>query len=524
MADEAKITFASEEERRAALKAIPEFPPQGTTDIDKWQADVEVQQAGIFSAPIVAKSTETPVRPPAAAVQQPTPQAPAAAAPVEDDVIQISVKRTDLPEELRKYKDGSQIVEQFGHARRYANQTEEKFRAASDELTVLRGKAQKADELEKAVTELTRARDELQTRADVARQTPIQKAETQAHIDSLSKTLEDIKDLGEDDLVPAKVMRATLSAAVSEISNTTKSLGDVQSEFKTYKEQTKRDMESLRTEVTSRFKKDEEREALKKNQERVRLAVKGLMDLQTAHKELATSKPLFDPSGNDDVEKSVFAMCNRLADKPVDIPTANRIINAYMRGDSEVKAVMMGKGMTAQDFGITDADIQNYAIMANIDARMNGFRINPGTGQREQITNVFGQPVVFRDYDSAYKDIMDELGITKEEQERRIADESKRGQQALIAAINQRDTSGKVLSGQFGGDPEKIGLEMSKEEALRIFKDQNIGDKMELAARNGDRRLFNLYNKAAKTLKQLGLTGVDEVPPESYWPAEKKVA
>ena len=283
-------------------------------------------------------------------------------------------------------------------------------------------------------------------------------------------------------------------------------------------------MDALRTDVTSRFKKDEEREALKKNEERARLAVKGLIDLQATHKELQTSKALIDPSGNDDVEKSVFAFCNRLADKAVDIPTANRIINAYMKGDPEVKSVMMGKGMTPQDFGINDADIQNYAIMANIDARMNGFRINPMTGQREQIMNVFGQPVVFRDHESAYKDIMDELGITKEEQERRIAEESKKGQQALIAAMNQRDTSGKVLTGQFGGDPDKIGLEMSKEEALRIFKDQNFGDRMELAARNGDRRLFNLYNKAAKTLKQLGLSGVDEVQPESYWPAEKKVA
>jgi hypothetical protein len=182
IAETVTLQFKSEDDRLAALNALPDEPPRGA-DTDGWLREIEDQKQTIMNAPVVPEApsepspaSATPTAPSQVApsgYNQPVTQAPQAPVapepqqtpapppsdPTDEDVVFVypdgtKVLRKDLPEELRQYKSPGEIIKQFGHARTYANTAEERLRKQSAEIEELRSKTQQLPELEKQLGEL----------------------------------------------------------------------------------------------------------------------------------------------------------------------------------------------------------------------------------------------------------------------------------------------------------------------------------------------------------------------------------
>lgn len=514
------LTFESEEARMRALSELPEAPPAGTQDVDAWMSEIEDKERQISEAQIVqsqrseseAETGEQPPAPPPSQVEQPP------ASQSEEDIINFGqFKRSELPEDLRKYKEPKQMIEQMAHARRYANETEQRIREANTRIAELESKASKATELEQSIRKLEEERNKLQSRSDTTPQSFQQQQATQEQIDSLSTSIAALKDMDDMDNVYVKDVRDLLGKAAKEITNTRSLLKNTETNFSTFKSHAESKINGLESKLNS-YLSTQESEAKKLQQKRAAEAAQnGVRSLQEKYPELKTSKSL---AGDNSVESSILQFCDKLNDGPVpNWDMANRIINAYLRDDAQVTSLCQAKGVNPDDFGITKNDIKNYALLTNVDAHRRGYEIDPNTGQYRKLTDVFGKPVTFPDHESAYNHLLDKYGIREKEHQRRLVEAEKRGMQSLEDAMSRRDTSPETLGNAGSGSPDNVGQELSQEQAEEILGvrrgARTIDEfRMETTARAGDRRLFRLYQKAQKRL------GIEPDLPEPTWPPE----
>ena len=531
--------FKSVEEQRAALATIPEFPPPGTPDIDAWRMEQEALSDEIMQAtidPAGQQATDPASKPAEPSKQEPPVEpapAPQAQQPQQDQTPIYLGRYTyeSLPEHLKQYVVAGKsieeidavMVEQMSHARRYANESESRIRQLAEENAQLRATQAQVAELQKQVEEMKKARDSLQAQAQQIPQTPAQRSKTQSKIDEISSELKKLEQIGDEDFVPAGTMKKAVTGLITELSQTQAQINEFSRTFDSIKAESRREVESLKEEIGRRESESKKARIDQERREANERMLSGLAELQEKHPELKTALPILsdeNPQYAKSLEGAVASLCDRIsggADARDPWSLRNRVINAIVTNDPEVKREMLAKGVVIESFGITEADVQNYALLTAVHGAANGLEVDPHTGTWKEIrSRLNNQKVTFPSFDDAYNYILDRQGIRSKMEARRLEDAARKGQQAMAQAAAARDVSGKVLTGKYAG-AEAPGNEMAKENALLVLRNPNFLEQSEYDARKGDRRKFNEYNRAMRTL------GLPEEKEDPAWPKAKLV-
>lgn len=520
MPDEAikeTLTYKSEQERLEALRSFEGDPPTNIKTeegVNNWVREQEEEQKRVMEAEIVPEeeaAPETPVEdvvepqaqeetPPESQIPEELPQEesqiqPEASEekppPKEEDVIQFSTNRDDLPDILKPYKSGDEILRQAAHAREYANKTEIRLKELAEEKEKM---AAKLAEYEKIKEPEVSAAPEVSPEAS---QEPV----------DLSAQLQNIEAMEDTEYVSAADVKKVFSLAVDEIKDAKKEIRALKSDFG-----------GKLSGIEEINKQNAQKNEVAKQQDAV---VRGINELQEAYPELKTNKPVSSIMGQTDcVERDVMTFADRVLfskfgnEKP-SWQQRNAVVNAYLGKEPEITAYCQQNAITPESVGSTSDDIQKYATIMNIDANMRGEEIDRITGERKQKVSPFnGNPVNYDSYISSYKSLKDSAGITQQEHRQEVVAAEIHGQQSLSEAMEVRAETPKTLSDKGSLAPEAV-KEMTKEKAWNII--DNVDEfAMETQALAGNRSLFNEYNKAQK------LVGFEEARPPDHWPVEKK--
>jgi hypothetical protein len=553
IAETVSLQFKSEDDRLTALNALPDEPPSGA-NVDGWLREIEDQKQAIMNAPVVPEAPSEPqpasATPPVPSQVAPSgynqpvtqaPQAPVApeppptptepqAAPTDEDVVFVypdgtKVLRKDLPEELRQYKSPGEIIKQFGHARTYANTAEERLRKQSAEIEELRTKTQQLPELEKQLGELKqRLTTTASTTAELPGQSEAGKAATKSRMKELKEQIASLEQLSPEDLLaePEKLdlMKRTMASLGGELDRYDGEIARIR-ETEVANSQ-KYDELAKRVESVSQTSQQElERQ---KRIATTNAAIRQVTQLQDAHPELKTSKPVFgtETDVTPTVEKAVWQFAEKImlardGRKPASWSEANAIINAYNRNDQNLRSFISANGISPKDVGCNDNDFLSYATILNVDAMTRGEKIDELTGKKVVMTSeINGQQVNFPNHKAAFEYLLSSTGYAKAMRERMLADAELLGQTNVIESVQRSSAQPKTIGkdGTMASD-EAAGGVMSKEDAERILSSTDEYE-MDRRAGSGDRTMFKLYQAAQRAL------GLPESIPESHWPPEKR--
>ncbi|MDD5051091.1 MAG: hypothetical protein PHV93_05160, partial [Candidatus Pacebacteria bacterium] len=322
------MNFKTQEEKTAALFALPSSPPAGTGNVDEWIEGIEKQQKEIENATVgesAAEVKDSP-KPPEGNLQQEAPKPPEQTSPEPTDsqadgVFQFTIKKDELPPELKAYKSPDEILKQFAHARSYANKAEE---------TVKRLQAEK---------------DALLAQREVLVKPPDQKErEIETQVRDIQKEL-DFSKLDDDDYIPGKQFKEFNKIVLEKLEQAEKKYHDIANEFA-----------SIKTDSNKRSKELEEQRLLENTK-------RGIDELLEKNPELKASKPLFVLQANDSVEADVAKYADRILmskygnDKPT-WQQRNAVINAVLSGDPEITAYCSNNALTPESVGTTIDDVR----------------------------------------------------------------------------------------------------------------------------------------------------------------------
>ena len=515
------LKFKSEEERQEALMAIPDEPPPGVENMEEWLEEQKTKEREILDAEISEESGSEPGSPESVTEPKPVSQEGDVVKPAvseEEDLVDFSeigkLKRSELPEDLRQYKQPKQMLEQFAHARRYANTAQAKLEEYEQKISDLTGKVNAIPNLEKKIKELSQL--SLKVQRDVSSDSTV----TKQGRDNLNKRLEAINSelakLKSDDTYDTEPLQNAISGTVEAFKSTFDELSSVRTEFAQYKKTNEDKYKNLEERINSVSSYSKAAEEKRKADAELKMAMRNLEDLQRNNPELKTTKPIY-AEDKDDVESALVKMAARVYGRsPKNFDEINRMIGAYNAKDPELGRILKTEGISVADYGINDTDVRNYAISMEVYWRQRGERIDPSTGQRVPVTDWRGRKVTFPDFQSAFDYMKKSGGITRSEEELKIIEAEKKAQESLSASLNKRDISTPVLeptSGDGGSDvmTEETALEVIGEKEGRFTVDE---ERMERLLREGDKRGWEMFKALQKAHEALGLP----VPkPEPHW-------
>lgn len=466
------MNFKSKEEQIAALKGLPDEPTGRVDNVEEWQADIAKRRKEIEEATIGEAEGASPESP-----KEPT----VPKEPPKEDVLNFNLKRDDLPEVLRGYKNPEEIVKQFAHAREYANKTEEKLLAIQEERETLK------KQFEDTQNELKKIREEM------SRKKP------ENPIEGLNTLISEFNTIGDEDFPNAKQVKTALKKAEEEILRTRQELETLKSDvvsFKNTAETTNKELELKRTE-----------EAYNQS----------LKELQEKYPELKTQKPLYN--SKDCVQNDIVKFTSRILGGLFNVSKPEwhncvSVINAYLNGDEEIKKYCQDNAITPESIGANEDDIRKYVIINNVDHRVKGLRVKED-GTAENLINRFTlTPVSFANHVDAYESFKRETGIADRQIKDMIVEAEKRAALNLQNAMSTRAPA-NVLGSMGENAPDNTKEGMTDNQAKEIIATPFLEDKIEAQAQRGDRTLFDLRNKAFKHF------GGDVIPPNPLWPPAK---
>jgi len=522
MGDETKLTFKSEEERQLALVEIPDEPPQGV-DIEEWQQEQEQKVSEILEASISEETASEKV--PETKPEGPPVTEKKIKTSDDEDYVDFSeigkVKRSELPEILRSYENGKEIIKQAAHARRYANDAEDKIRSYQEQIEKLKATANNVSDLQKQLDELKKASDTARSSADHKPMGTRQRSDLNDKLDSINSTIQKLKDYGGED---AEALQTAISTTVDAFKDTIGELDVVKSEFSRYRQDSEKNYKELRAsinKVSETTQQSEERRKIESEQKR---AETGLAELQRAHPELETSKPLYSDDHND-VETSIVNMAKKVwgnnlykttptGHAVVDFSKVNKLVSGISQNDPELLRICESEGVLLGNHGLTKKDVRNYGILMNVYWGQRGERIDERTGTTVDITDWRGNKVTHPDYESAFLYMKEKSGLSKAEKELEIINAEKRGQENLNESLKARDTSLPTLN-PTGLPPE--GATMSEDMALEVIGEKEGGmtvdeEAMERLLRVGDKRGWVMFDSLNQAHAALGMPLVKKEP------------
>jgi hypothetical protein len=431
------------------------------------------------------------------------------------------ILRKDLPEELRGYSNGHEVIKQFAHARKFANATETRLKTMMDEV-------------EKAQAENARLQNELKAKTSTpgapalpgytavpSPALPVAMSVDETALQSAIDNIETIDDLAMD---PDAVnrLKATMKVLASSIKDLHKDRAVLQSELGKAKQYADEKIEPLSKSLTKYEEAGQLAQKEKEERAQSMAAIKEVEALQNSFSELKTVRPCFGAEGTDTVEAAVLNFANRVnmvrAGRRVNNwAEANAIVNRYNRDDPELKAFCANQGIRPEDVGLGNNDMINYATIVNTMNLAKGLKYNEYTGELEQMKNSFGQAVNFPTMSAAYQYLQTQTGIPRMQQQEALALAETRGVQKLEAALQRGASSAKPIGSEGAAGPESQGDQMTAEQAESILSKIDEAE-MEKRGMEGDRKLWNTYTKAWKIV-----TG-QEIDVPAYWPSVSAAA
>ena len=500
--EDTKLAFASVEDRDQAYLSLPDEPPPGV-DVEVWQEEQDRKAQAILAAEITGDR-------PSPTEKEPLVEDKKVVSPVEttsgdsDDIVDFTVlgkmKRSDLPENLRNYSNPHEILKQADHARKFANSVDDKIHRYENRIA----------ELEKLSNDVPSLKKQLEDMQSVLETTKSKLSSSTSHDQktkiSIDNRLKDInaklsvlKEYGSDE---AEALHLAVSSMADTFNDTFSELNSVRSEVISGKNRI-RELESRIDQVASMADKAEQR---RKSDNEQAKAEQALFDLQQNNPELKTSLPLYSKDRKD-LETAIVRMTQKVLGRTIkSFDDVNRFVGAFNMKDPSLINLCTREGISPADYGINDTDIRNYGILMDVHWRQQGERIDPITGKLVKVTDFRGNKVTFPDYQSAFQNLKDNIGLSQAERELAVIEAEKKGQSSLEVSLHRRDASSKVIE-PTGIPPEGSG--MSEDEALEVIG-YNISnktideEKMELLLRAGDKRgwaMFRTLQKAHETLK-----------------------
>lgn len=555
------LTFKSEAERNEALAQMPDEPPIGA-DVEKWQDEQEQRFRQLNEAQIVpdestgdianvvsdeAVPTEVPTptegSPPATHEEQKQDQEQTESQSSNDQVVpdssQISpqvsaenaeqpneedeymdfgrIKKSDIPEYLRKYGSPGEILKQAEHSRKHTDRLHELFQQKEAEHNRLKLEIDELKKKQKAELESYKSAQE----KTVASQKATKQEQSEAKR-SIPEIEDAIKALDTEDLEDLP--------AIKNVGKALKALNEQNAEWRQKYEDMTVKNEAWRNEIEEKARIQETRanelrelEQKRIDEENRRKAVENveqeLTKLVNDNPELRTSKPLIGSNGVPTVEADMIKFVDRIAFEKfnrstIDWAERNKLFNAYLRKDQDVYNFCQQNGITPESVTTSsENDFKAYATIAEVDAHMRGMVTDPYTGERKTRQNpLTNSAVTFPDYKTAYADMLRTKGISQQKIQNDLIEAEKQGQQNLESAISRGTNAPKVLASQSGTTAGVVDKEMTKEQALRLVNDDDFMYKVQESAMRGDRRNFDMLNSAYKTL------GWPLSSPEETWP------
>jgi hypothetical protein len=526
---EEKLIYESEDARQSALTQLPDQPPPGVADIGAWLRDVEDRKSKILAADIVAPQALQPT----ALVQPLEPQAQSAAPAVpnivvndatpavqssaqdvvssisndndnDNDIIATSqdgtiIKRSDLPQDLKKYRNLQEILKSADHARRYANSTEKIVEQLTHEL----------QERNKKLSEVETRQQVISTTQSFRPQAEMIGVKDRRKLDVAKETLKTLQTINPDEIAVDPSKFNTMFAQAIE------AIEDIDTSHSVEVAELRRKLDEVHNEVTQVASRSDEVKRAIYEKEALRLFAKRINEFQEARPELKTNKPIFAAEGQSierDAARFADAVILRKLGRPATgWPERNRIINAYLRNDPDTISFCEANGLTPDRYETTVNDLRNYAICLNVDKVKQGAHIDEYTGEIVPLTDFMGNPVSFPDHESAYEYLCRTSGITQRRRQEELRDAEIQGQNKLEAALHRVPvpSMGRTVVSARPAATDNI----PPQDAMKMMNDINMYD-MHNAALRGDRRLFNLYAKCTEAL------GLPSPVPDPLWPKE----
>jgi len=500
MSEEQTLVFKTREEKAKALLEVPDEPNGGVNDLEAWQEENRLKREKIEEA----KIEDSPIDSPEPVEETVAPQEPVEPIP-ESETIAFNIKRDELPEILRPYKNADEIVKTAAHAREYANKIEKEM----ESLAIEKDNAKK--ELENARKEAERLKQQLESSIKTAPPS-VQTSGAKNVLDELEGSIKKMELLDETEYATVGQTRSLFRDIAGQVKNAFGELSNI-------KEDIKRETDTLKTELGSFKSTAEQRQKEVEEQEKRGAFVTSLKSLQEKYPELKTNKPLTDSVNcvENDIhsfgKKILGGLYNNYDPKWENVIA---VTNAYLKGHPDIKQYCDSNAITPESVGSSIQDIQNYSLINYIDKRANGCEILED-GQIKKMVNPFsGKDVSYKDHIDAYESFKRESGVADNEVKHLVAEAEKRYAQNLGKAMQRRATEAPTLGSMGEASPEDVGQEITKEEAMATLRIPGFEDKMEQEARMGNRSLFEKRNKALKRL------GHDPFAADPNWPPEKK--
>jgi hypothetical protein len=557
MATEA-MQYKSEQDRMTALAALPDEPPTGA-NIEVWLKEVESKKQDIMAAPIVTDTIEpvAPSAPPApsqagpdgyaqaVAPQAPAPvvapivqpsqsqpepiNEPALSSPTDDDVMFVlgngeKVLRKDLPDELKAYKNAKEVIKQFGHARKHANDLHEKYQQQVREVEELRSKTQQLPSLERELGELKSRTVQTASAAANIPQSDKGREVTQGRMRELKSKLAELEKLSPDDLLadPEKLnmMKSTMAAVGGELDHFDGEIGRIRQGW----DSDRKRIDEVTQKVDSIYGRSQSEERERAQRDTAIAVARNIEKLQSEYPELKTNKPVFGLATdiNETVEGDVAKFADRVIQARDGRPARswaerNAVINAYNRKDQGLMTFLMQSGISPADVGTTDGEMLTYATMLNVDAMAKGSRIDEVTGQKVQLrSEVNGQPVNFPSHLAAYEYLQKTTGLSRKIMEKNLSDAERRGQDAIIRAAERGANQAKTIGRDGTVTTSDAAGPMTKDDAMRMLNSDAVDEyRIDREASKGNFGPYRMLTSAQRAL------GLPEMKPEPHWPKER---
>jgi len=304
-------TFRSEDERMQALAQLPEMPNSGER-VEAFHARIDAEKDEIMSAPITAEAqpevqpTEPTADAPKADGVAPT-QSPEAPAPEDDVVFTLSdgssVRRSDLPEPLRQYKNGHEILKSAAHAREYANNAEKQLKQLIAERESWQKPQPQQTEYRPAQAVQSPQAPAPMPQQELMQQSVPIGADSKA-IDALEMEIDSIEDPTMDEATLAKLKKVN-KQTLGLLKTSYGALGNIRSELSKTQSRKEQEVAELRNKL-SKYEEETSRSAKERAEREANQTVEQqITSLVDQYPDLKMSKP------HDKVESSLIGFANR---------------------------------------------------------------------------------------------------------------------------------------------------------------------------------------------------------------------
>jgi hypothetical protein len=421
-----KMIFKTEEERQAAVDALPDTPPEGV-DPDKFVEELEEKMESIYNSEINPDYV---------------PAAPAGDTPANEDPNNEPEITND---ELEKNRIKA-LEEERERVRREAEEYKAELAAERAERKKMAEEIKKIKEAKEKKVEIDNNVDELDKKI----------FEVSQEMERIRERRSKLDDPYGDEAIKSQDDLISLSNKYTELTN--KKNAQALADLREQNERVLKEQENERKRLEEERKAKEAREAEQKTRERQYQAIDEFRDSVDELKggaSYAEMSQQYDSWANEVAQ--IFYGRNLTANES---HLAEVAVQKYLDGTPDLLAKMREKGLTEP------RDLRKYLVISETDLLMNGYEFDKNTGTWKEIkNNTNGQRVVLRDHQQAYNELLRKSGKSTQD----ILKASRDSAENLTRAMQKRAPATELQENHEAGTIE----DMTIEEADKIFQNSD---------------------------------------------------